>query len=406
MVGQFHIHLLLCICIMMPSTAAAIETFELRDGDRVVMLGNTLIEREQRYGYWEAELTRHYPTRNIIFRNLGWSGDTVFGEARARFGTAADGFRHLKEHVEALKPTVILIGYGTNESFEGQEGLPRFLEGLNGLLDTLAVTKARLVLLSPVRQENLGRPLPDPAVQNQHLQLYGDALRTVAQQRNYPFVDLFKLIPDGAVQDPRLPLTDNGLHYTAYGYWRSAGALREGLGIPATPWRLDLDVQRKEPIKADHVKIAELQSAPLRFTSTDRSLPFPPPTSPPRPILPNPERVLRISNLAPGKYELRIDGKPIIAAGAAEWAAGIGLERGPEFEQAELLRATIIEKNRQYFHRWRPQNETYLLGFRKHEQGQNAKEIVQFDPFIAQLETEIARLRVPVSHDYELREVK
>ncbi len=60
--------------------------FQLRDGDRVLFVGNTLIERAQRFGYFEAALTTAFPERDVAFRNLGWSGDTVFGEARARFG--------------------------------------------------------------------------------------------------------------------------------------------------------------------------------------------------------------------------------------------------------------------------------------------------------------------------------
>ncbi len=56
--------------------------------------------------------------------------------------------------------------------------------------------------------------------------------------------------------------------------------------------------------------------------------------------------------------------------------------------------------------RWRPQNETYLYGFRKHEQGQNAREIPEFDPLIVQLEKKIAQLRVPVTHQYELLAIK
>ena len=31
--------------------------FELKPTDRLVLIGNTLVEREQRYGYWEAVLT-------------------------------------------------------------------------------------------------------------------------------------------------------------------------------------------------------------------------------------------------------------------------------------------------------------------------------------------------------------
>ena len=47
------------------------------------------------------------------------------------------------------------------------------------------------------------------------------------------------------------------------------------------------------------------------------------------------------------------------------------------------LRKFILEKNQLFFHRWRPQNETYLFGFRKGEQGNNGVEIPQFDPLIA-----------------------
>ncbi len=78
------------------------------------------------------------------------------------------------------------------------------------------------------------------------------------------------------------------------------------------------------------------------------------------------------------------------------------MKHGPEFDQAEKLRAAVVDKNHQYFYSWRPANETYLFGFRKHEQGQNAAEIPQFDPVVEKLEADIARLRGPVTHKYEL----
>ena len=36
---------------------------------------------------------------------------------------------------------------------------------------------------------------------------------------------------------------------------------------------------------------------------------------------------------------------------------------------------------------------TYLFGFRKHEQGNNAVEIPQFDPLVVELETQIQALK-------------
>ena len=109
-----------------------------------------------------------------------------------------------------------------------------------------------------------------------------------------------------------------------------------------------------------------------------------------------------MAGLPEGRYVLLVDDQEVTAGTEAEWAAGMTLASGPEFTQVEGLRQTIRRKNELYFHRWRPQNDTYLLGFRKYEQGQNAVEIPQFDPLVAEQEAVIARLRVPVSHSYQL----
>ena len=65
----------------------------------------------------------------------------------------------------------------------------------------------------------------------------------------------------------------------------------------------------------------------------------------------------------------------------------------PDWMKLEPLRQAVVAKNELFFHRWRPQNETYLFGFRKHEQGKNGKEIAEFDPLVAKEEEKIAALR-------------
>jgi hypothetical protein len=111
---------------------------------------------------------------------------------------------------------------------------------------------------------------------------------------------------------------------------------------------------------------------------------------------------LKVEGVSKGDYTLQIDGKEVLKTNAEKLSKGLPVAIGPDFDQVEKLRQTIIEKNRLYFHRWRPQNETYLFGFRKHEQGQNSREIPQFDPLIEKIEKEIAVLRVPVPHTYEI----
>jgi hypothetical protein len=70
----------------------------------------------------------------------------------------------------------------------------------------------------------------------------------------------------------------------------------------------------------------------------------------------------------------------------------------PGHAPSPSLRKAIIHKNELFFHRWRPANSTYLFGFRKHEQGQNAKEIPEFDPLIAAADTAIDELKKTEAH--------
>ncbi|MDR3638733.1 MAG: SGNH/GDSL hydrolase family protein [Isosphaeraceae bacterium] len=405
--------------------AADPPKFEFKDGDRVVLLGDTTIERDQKYGYLETLLTIANPDKNVTFRNLGWSGDTVRGTARAFFGTEADGFKHLKEHVLALKPTVLIVDYGMTDSFDGEAGLPRFVAGLNVLMGVLAETKARIVLLSPISHANLGRPLPDPAAHNESLRRYREAISKVAASRGALFVDLFheweKL--NGAIASI---LTDDGIHLTEEGCWLFGVTLARQLGCLPEPWKARFHHNgRLGEVSGTSVTIDPAQPTGVHFRALDSTLPIPQKRRALDSLVINvvEPRTIVAEGLPDGAYRLKIDqaqvglswnfdshsldslrvgAKPATGPSAPVWAKGVEVRTGPEYEQVERLRKVINEKNLLYFHRWRPQNETYLFGFRKHEQGNNAREIPLFDPLVEEKEKEIAKLRKPVPHTYEL----
>jgi lysophospholipase L1-like esterase len=292
-----RVPLLLGLALALRPAPAVAAPFELKPTDRLVLIGNTLVEREQRYGYWETMLTARAPGLKV--RNLGWSGDDVYGTARRAFDLDRPdiGRKRLVELTMAERPTAILICYGGNEAFEGEAGVDRFRKGLEKLLDELAPTKARIALVSPPPLEDKGRPLPDPAPQNKRLAVYRDAIKQVAEARGLSFADLFHALGEG--KEPLTGLTDDGLHFTADGYRRTAGAFARALGLP---------------------------------------------------------------------------------------------EGGAYSESLEPVRQAVRKKNELYFYRWRPQNETYLFGFRKHEQGKNAREVAEFDPLVAAAEAEIDKL--------------
>lgn len=355
-----------------------------QDRECTVLLGGALIEREQRYGYWEAVLTGNQPEKTNRFRNLGWSGDTVWGEARAGFDSPREGFKRLVDQTLKLKPRAILIAYGQNEAFAGKAGLPRFKEGFSTLLEALGPIQADITLFAPFRQENLGRPLPDPEAYNRDVQLYSETIRDLARGRGLSRVDLMQGLPQGK---PNERLTENGLHFTEYGYWYTS-----------LLWRRSLAAEQRRPILT-------LPAVGQKERATLPVLPVPRPpreSGAARELYIECVPVVTSHGLPPGEYVLHVDGKPVLTADAAAWAKGVPLLHGPDFEQVEMLRLAIVEKNRQFFHRWRPQNETYLFGFRKHEQGINAKEVAEFDALVAKAEREIALLRKPVARTYEL----
>tara|TARA_A100001015_G_C14935646_1_gene690312 strand:+ start:157 stop:1176 length:1020 start_codon:yes stop_codon:yes gene_type:complete len=297
----------------------------LHTGDRVALVGGGLIERARLNGYFESALTLGAGPKvsGLKFRNLGWSGDTVFNDARSYFGKPKEGRDRLKKIIAEWKPSVVLLNYGaevalssgrawTDESTVSKrsagswdESVAVFLEGYGQMLEEIRKGAGddlrEIVVVAPPPFENLGSPLPDHLENNRRLARIRGALQTFAKKWNVHFVDLF-----GAMGGDKLKkeastkaFTHDGLHFTKHGYRELASQLALSLGY--------------EAIQSD--------------------------------------------------------------------------------TRTENLRKGIIEKNRLFFHRWRPANETYLYLFRKHEQGNNAKEIPQFDPIIEEREKEIEAIR-------------
>ena len=272
----------------------------------MVLLGSTVIEREQRYGYFESSLALALGDKKVTIRNLGWSGDTVFGHARSYFGPPEEGIQRLSAHLEMIKPTVVILCYGAEMAHERLGGMPAFLTGYRALLDLVREKSpgVRFVIATPPPLENLPAPLPDQTAANKNLASLRDALAKFARSQNAFFVDWFDAM--GGIPKTGLtpkPLTENGVHHTQQGYEKLSAKLIVGLG-------------------------------------------------------------LKLPDVSPSAIE--------------------------------PLRKAVVAKDTLFFDRWRPQNETYLFGFRKHEQGQNAKEIPMFDPLIADADKKIQELKATV----------
>jgi putative heme-binding domain-containing protein len=402
--------LMVSACSLPPARAQNTNAFELRDGDRVVFLGDTFLEREQNFGFIEHLATTHFPDSHITFRNLGWSADAPLGVSRAGFDTPDKGFDRLKEQLALVKPTVAFLGYGMAASFDGDAALPRFKAEMEKLLDTVkagaGTGEVRFVILSPIPHEKLPPPLPDPAPHNAQLTNYARALKEIAASRNAHFVDLLELVCNLQLYNRGPAFTDDGIHLNSYGHRRVAETIAMGLKWEAHLWRAGITTDRKLRQGSHGAKFIEFgrpedNSARLVLEAQQLVLPrfatgeTTGPTG-------SPDSRWQVLGLKPGNYDLVIDGQFVKTVLDEEIRRSIPIDGGPDFTQAAQLMDAIRKKNELFFYRYRPENNTYLFLFRKHEQGQNAKEIPQFDPLIEEQERQIALLRKPVRRTLEL----
>ena len=200
--------------------AAPAGRLQLNKGDHVAIVGNTLPDRMQHDGHFEALVHAQFPQHELVFRNLAVAGDEVARRHRSEnFGTP-------DEWLTKVKADVVLAYFGFNESFKGEEGLAKFRADLDSFLkNTLRQNyggrgKPRVVLFSPIANERHQDPnFPDPSSNNHRIAMYTAAMSEVATSNGVQFVDLFKPTQDlyAAAANEGKSLTINGIHLSAEG---------------------------------------------------------------------------------------------------------------------------------------------------------------------------------------------
>lgn len=200
---------------LFPKDYAQVDPFE--DGDRICIIGNALADRMQHFGWLETLTQDRFPEKELVFRNLGFSGDEVTVRPRSQ------NFGEPDVHLTHSQADVIYAFFGYNESFAGESGLGKFRKDLEAFIDhTLSQQynseqAPRLVLFSPIAHEDLHDPnLPDGKENNKRLALYTQAIAATAEVKGVAFVDLFAPSKE-LYQRAKTPLTINGIHLSSEG---------------------------------------------------------------------------------------------------------------------------------------------------------------------------------------------
>ncbi|MEM7558097.1 MAG: PVC-type heme-binding CxxCH protein, partial [Planctomycetota bacterium] len=221
------------VCSFLSLSPAVAQEFELRDGDRVVLLGDALIEQEQYSGWLEVMLTTAFPDRHVTLRNIGWSADTPAGDSR--FGLsllqagrepADEGWKQLQAQLQLTKPTVLILGYGMASSLEGgAAGAREFEQQLTRLVQYVQEVspEVRFLFLSPISQVDASNR------REAVLENYSRRIQNVASSVDAPYIDLSRAAPERSFRR-------DAIHLNAMGYQELAEYLADSLDLPNNEW--------------------------------------------------------------------------------------------------------------------------------------------------------------------------
>jgi len=335
------------------------DEFFFKDGDRVVMIGDSITEQHLYSNYVEMWTVTRYPHWKITFRNVGIGGDRSVG-----------GNSRFERDVLLHKPTAMTVDFGMNDGgyreFSEQTFKP-YMDGLQGMADQAKAASIRTAWVTPQPLDNDEQGSTALTGYNQTLEKFSDGVKTIATKNNGTFVDQFhpylSLLDSARSKGPKYNRITAGdaVHPGPPGQALMAASILKGMNFPSLVASVTVDAKQKKVVSQENCTVEglDVSDQKVRFTKTDNALPFFPEDA--ASILPwtsildelNDYR-LQVAGLAPGKYKVRIDGVDIVELSSESLAAGVDiaadvLKAGPIAEQAKKVKAAVENKNR-YHH--------------------------------------------------------
>lgn len=404
----------------------------LKDGDCFVFLGDSITHQCLYTQYIEDYFYTRYPKLRIHFHNAGIGGDR-----------AADALVRFDGDVAVHKPryVTILLGMndGTYRDFD-KATFDTYQKDMSELLDRLAKIGALAIPMTPTMHDARAARMrkamePRDTYYNGVLALYGAWLREVAQVRGLGFVDMYgplnQLTLAERRKDATFTLIKDAVHPDAPGQVIMAAAMLSDLFARSSVSSITIQQKAGKPTAvAANGKITDFQAEgdAIRFTFTANALPWvlPPEAMPGYQLIQAGHRygidAFTARNLAPGNYELKIDGEPVGRWSDSQLAFRVELEaneKTPQYQQA--LRVALLNKDRNE-KAVRPLRDLWLgVKMRQRPAASHPEKKEAFDKWMAEefrpgvakfgalakdYEEQIYQANQPVPRKYELVRVK
>jgi len=345
----------------LPSRAApSAGGFYLHDGDRVVMYGDSITDQKLYTVDTETYVTTRFPNLKVDWTAAGWGGDTVRGGGGGPIDV------RLNRDVLPYKPTVMTIMLAMNDGgyrLFDQSLYTVFTGGYQHIIDV--VTKdnpgVRFTFIEPSPYDDVTRAPNFPGGYNAVLIKYGQFLTTLKvagtppADFNTPMNDMLTKADAADPTDAQKILPDR-VHPSPAGHLVMTEALLKAWNAPAVVTSVAIDTSTKSVSSAENTKVTGLTVGPtIEWDQLDGSLPMPYDQGDKTTALvlsssdfiqAVDQEPLKVTGLAAGSYDLKIDGADAGKFTNDQLAGGINLATlpTPMFDQAQAVRKLVADR--------------------------------------------------------------
>ena len=344
--------LLAALPFLAVAQAAPAQDFFFKDGDVVVVMGDSITEQRLYSNYLEMWTVTRFPAWKLTFRNVGIGGDRSTG-GNGRFA----------RDVLAYKPTALTVDFGMNDgNYQPfmDSTFQTYMKGLQGIADQARAAKIRVAWVTPQPTER-GEPGPQLAGYNQTLEKYSEGVGDIAKKNGGLFCDQFHpylaVMDKARESDPNIKVTGgDAVHPGPPGQALMAASILKAMSFPREVSSVSIDVDGAAvDAKTKNCKVTDVDTKNgVRFKRLDQALPFFPEEAKSilkwTPLLDEMNDYgLQVKGLKSGKYEIRLGGKKVAEHTAAELAKGVNLAAavlaaGPIAEQVKTVWKAVQAK--------------------------------------------------------------
>ena len=336
-----------------------------QSGDRWCVLGDSITHGGFYHRYVELFYLTRFPSLQLDVINCGISGDTATGAEK-----------RLPWDCLNAKPTVVTVMLGMNDvkrelyaatasgpDIEHQRAsvVEGYDKTMRRLVKTLRDSGAKVACILPTPfDDTADLPVANLPGCDAALVGLGQRVQDIAQEFELPIVDFHS--PLAAINaekqklDPHFTIIGpDRVHPKEPGHLIMAAEFLKAQQLTGVVSRIIIDVAAMRAGALENCDVSDLSIKPeaVSFTCKEHSLPFPipDPAKPALELIPFiqdfDQETLRVIGLAPGNYELKIDGQSVCTNTATALAAGVNLAletRTPQYQQALAVQAALGKK--------------------------------------------------------------